>query len=318
MNAIVTNTAPHATPRRGLAERLRRAGGLRRSEWIWGYLFISINLIFFLVFILGPIIQSFIMAFTSWSLLKPPQFVGLGNFRRLIDDDLFRTSLFNTVYFVAGYVPLITVLAFLLAVLLNRPLKGVGFLRAVYFLPSVVLLVSVAMVWHWLLDPQAGVINWLLKALGLPAPMWLAEIRLAMPTLITIAVWRGVGYFAVIYLAGLQTIPGSLYEAAEIDGASGYRQMIHITVPLVSPTSFFVIVTSMIAGWQEFGLPFLMTGGGPANSTLTFLLYLYREAFTSLRLGYASLMAWVLFLVIFAVTLIEWRFVKGGEHVLAQ
>jgi len=240
-------------------ERLRRAGGLRHSEWIWGYLFISINLIFFLVFSIWPIIQSFIMAFMSWSLLKPPQFAGLDNFRRLIDDDLFRTTMFNTVYFVAAHVPLLTILAFLLAVLLNRPLKGVGLLRAAYFLPSVVMLVSAAMVWHWMLDPQTGVINWLLTAVGLPAPLWLAERRLAMPTLIMIAVWQDVGYFAVIYLAGLQTIPASLYEAAEIDGASGYQQMIHITVPLISPTTFFVVVTSLIAGWQTFALPFLMT-----------------------------------------------------------
>lgn len=318
MNTVATESVADTLPAQTLRQRFRRAGGLRRSEWIWGYLFISINLIFFLAFSVGPIIQSFIMAFMSWSLLKPPVFAGLDNFRRLLDDDMFRTVLGNTVYFVAGFVPLITVLAFLLAVLLNRQLRGVGLMRTAYFLPSVVMLVSVAMVWGWMLDPQAGVINWILSSLGLPTPLWLAERRLAMPTLIVIAVWQDVGYFAVIYLAGLQSIPASLYEAAEIDGASGIQQMLHITVPLISPTTFFVVVTSLIAGWQVFALPFLMTDGGPADSTRTFLYYTYQQAFTSLRLGYASLMAWVLFLVIFSVTLIQWRFAKGGENALAQ
>ena len=298
--------------------RPKHFGGLRRAEWLWGYAFISLNLLGFTIFSLGPIIASLGMAFMEWPLLKPPRFVGLANFVRLLDDQLFRTVFLNTWYYVAGFVPLVTVLSFLLAVMLNRQVRGIQILRTAYFLPSITLIVSVAMVWQWMLDPQAGVVTWVLKALRLPVLEFLADRRLAMPTLIVVGVWTEVGYYAVIYLAGLQSIPSSLYEAAEIDGANAWQRLVHITVPLISPTTFFVLVTGMISGWQVFALPYLMTGGGPANSTRTLLQYVYEQAYGSLRMGYAALMAWVLFLIIFGVTLLQWRFSKGGEHVLAQ
>lgn len=298
-----------------LAYRLRHAGGLRRSDWVWGYLFISINFVGFAIFSLGPIVASLVLSFMNWRLLQPPQFTGLDNLAQLLDDGMFLQTLLNTAYFVVGYVPLITVLAFLLAVLLNRPLVGIGLLRGIYFMPSITLLVSVAMVWHWLLDPQAGMINFILGSVGLPGPQWLADPHWAMPTIIVVAVWQDVGYFAVIYLAGLQSVPGSLYEAAEIDGANAWQKLTRITVPLMVPTTFFVLVTSLISGWQAFALPFLMTQGGPANSTYTLLLYIYKQAFTSLHMGYASLMAWALFLIIFVVTLVQWRFVQREENV---
>ncbi len=301
----------------GLVDRLRRAGGLRRSDWLWGYLFISINFLGFAIFSLGPIIASLALSFMGWRLLQPPHFTGLTNLNQLVDDGMFFQTLLNTAYFVVGYVPLVTVLAFLLAVLLNRPLRGIGLLRGVYFMPSITLLVSVAMVWHWLLDPQAGMINFMLHSVGLPSPEWLADAHWAMPTIIVVAVWQDVGYFAVVYLAGLQSVPGNLYEAAEIDGASAWQKLTQITVPLMVPTTFFVLVISLISGWQVFALPFLMTQGGPANSTYTLLLYIYNQAFTSLHMGYASLMAWVLFLIIFLVTLVQWRFAKRGENVFS-
>jgi len=315
VDTMTAQTTAHVAPRAGWQQRFRRAGGLRRSDWIWAYFFLSFNLIGFLAFSLVPIIQSFVMSFMSWSLLTPPKFSGFDNFRRLLDDELFRQVMGNTTYFVVFFVPLITVLAFLLAVLLNRPLRGVTLFRAAYFLPSVTMMVSVAMLWSWLIDPQTGIVNFLLESVGFRPPMWLAEVRTAMPTIILISVWQDVGYFAVIYLAGLQAIPSTLYEAAEIDGANGWQQMMQITVPLITPTTFFVVVTSMITGWQVFSLAFLMTHGGPAYSTTTLLYYVYQQGFTSLRLGYASLMSWVLFLVIFIVTIIQWRVIKGGEYV---
>jgi len=289
---------------------------LRQSDWIWGYAFISLNLLGFLAFSLLPVLASLALSFTDWRLLQGPRFVGLANVGRLFDDPLFWQTLGNSTYFVVGYVPLITVLAFFLAVFLNRQLRGIGLLRGVYFLPSVTLLISVAMVWHWLLDPHAGLINYSLRTLGLPEPEWLASSRWSMPTLILIAVWQDVGYFAVIYLAGLQGIPSVYYEAAEIDGATAWQKLRHITVPLISPTTFFVIVTSVLVGWQVFALPFLMTQGGPANSTNTLLFYIYQQAFTSLRMGYAAVMAWVLFLLIFVVTLIQWRYIGRGDNVV--
>ncbi len=311
--ATTTGVAPMS-----FRQRLRRMGGLRRSDWAWGYAFISINFLGFALFSLGPIIASFVMAFMEWPLLKPARFVGLRNVERLLDDDLFRTTLLNTAYFVAGFVPLVTVLAFLLAVLLNHKLPGRAILRTAYFLPSMTLVVSVAMVWQWILDPHAGVLNWLLRAIHIMPPQWLADRHWAMPTLIIVAVWQDVGYYAIIYLAGLQAIPATYYEAAEIDGANGWQKMVHITVPLVAPTTFFVIVISLIAGWQLFALPLLMTGGGPADATRSLLLYTYQQAFGSLRMGYAALMAWVLFSLIFVVTVIQWRIQKGGEHVLSS
>ena len=225
-----------------------RFGGLRRSDWIWGYLFLSLNLAGFLMFSLGPIVGSFGLLFVEWSLLKPPKFAGMSNFTRLLGDELFLKSFLNTLYFVACFVPLVTVFGFLLAVLLNRPLRGRSVMRAAFFLPSITLTVSVAMVWHWLLDPQGGLLNYMLRSIGLTAPEWLADRYWAMPALIMVSVWQHVGYYAVIYLAGLQSIPGELYEAAEIDGANGWQRMMSITVPLVAPTTFFVVVTSMIAG----------------------------------------------------------------------
>lgn len=301
-----------------LTTRLRRAGGLRRSDWLWGYLFISINFLGFAIFSLGPIIGSLALSFMGWRLLQPPHFTGLTNLNQLVGDGLFFQTLLNTAYFVVGYVPLVTVLAFLLAVLLNRPLRGIGLLRGIYFLPQITLLVSVAMVWHWLLDPQAGMLTYALQALGMTSPQWLADAHWAMPTIILVAVWQDVGYFAVVYLAGLQSVPGNLYEAAEIDGANPWQKLTQITVPLMVPTTFFVLVISLISGWQVFALPFLMTQGGPANSTYTLLLYIYNQAFTSLHMGYASLMAWALFLIIFLVTLVQWRFAKRGENVFSS
>ena len=313
MNVLL---APDSSSRASLRYRVRHAGGLRQSDWIWGYAFISLNLLGFLAFSLLPVLASLALSFTDWRLLQGPRFVGLANVGRLFDDPLFWQTLGNSTYFVVGYVPLITVLAFFLAVFLNRQLRGIGLLRGVYFLPSVTLLISVAMVWHWLLDPHAGLINYSLRTLGLPEPEWLASSRWSMPTLILIAVWQDVGYFAVIYLAGLQGIPSVYYEAAEIDGATAWQKLRHITVPLISPTTFFVIVTSVLVGWQVFALPFLMTQGGPANSTNTLLFYIYQQAFTSLRMGYAAVMAWVLFLLIFVVTLIQWRYIGRGDNVV--
>jgi multiple sugar transport system permease protein len=298
----------------GLARK--KGGSLQHSEWVWGYLFISINLIGFLIFSLGPILASFVMMFMDWPLLKPPRFVAFENFERLFKDKLFVTSLVNTTYYVLVSVPLTTALAFFLAVLLNRPLRGRSFLRAAYFLPSMTLAVSAVMAWQWLLDPQGGVFNYMLRAVGLPTPEWLADRRIAMPTLIMVSVWQNVGYYAVIYLAGLQTVPTELYEAAQIDGASPWQRLLYITVPLVAPTTFFVVVTNMIFSWQIFDLPYLLTGGGPANSTRTLMLHMYGQAFTNLKMGYASLIAWVLFVIIFILTLLHWRFMSKREFVI--
>ena len=298
------------------AGKVKRAGGLRRSEWKWAYLFIALNLIGFLTFSFGPILTSLVMAFMNWSILKPPEFTGLANIERLLDDDQFFLTLGNTAFYVAGSVALVTVFSFLIAVLLNQPIRGRTIFRTVFFLPSVTLIVSVAMIWQWLLNPQGGVLNYLLQLVGVPQPQWLADRQLAMPTLIMISVWQHVGYYSIIYLAGLQGIPREYYEAAEIDGASSLQRMMRITVPLIAQTTFFIVVTSLISSWQVFELPYLLTGGGPANATRTLMMYTYSQAFGSFRMGYASLISWVMFLLIFIVTIIQWMLARRREHMV--
>jgi multiple sugar transport system permease protein len=294
----------------------KSAGGLRRSEWKWGYLFIGLNLLAFLVFSLGPILASLAMSFMNWSILRPPEFVGLANVERLLDDDLFFTTLGNTLFFAVSNVFLVTVFSFIIAVLLNQPIRGRTLFRTAFFLPSITLVVSVAMIWQWILNPQGGLLNYVLQLLRVPQPQWLADRQLAMPTLIAISVWQNLGYYAVVYLAGLQGIPNEYYEAAQIDGATGLQRTLQITVPLIAPTTFFVIVTSLIASWQVFELPYLLTAGGPANATRTLQMYIYSQAFGSFRMGYASLISWVMFLLILIVTIAQWTLARRRDSVV--
>ncbi len=293
-----------------------RPVSFRRSEWKWAYLFIALNLLGFLAFSLGPILFSAAMSFMNWSVLKPPEFVGLANIERLVDDEMFLLTLGNTVVFALGNVIAVTVSAFVIAVLLNQPIRGRAIFRTVFFLPSITLVVSVAMIWQWLINPQGGLVNYLLHLAGLPQPQWLADRQMALPTLIMVSVWQHMGYYAVIYLAGLQGIPNEYYEAAQIDGASNLQRTFYITIPLIAPTTFFVLVTNLIASWQVFELPYLLTGGGPANATRTLQMYVYSQAFGSFRMGYASLMSWVMFLLIFGVTIFQWFIARRREQVV--
>ena len=247
------------------------------------------------------------MMFTDWTIVHKPNFVGLENFRRLLSDSLFRTALANTFYYVALFVPLVTICAFLLANLLDRKLRGIALFRTVYFLPSVCMFVSIAILWQWLYSPTSGLINYFLSRVGIEGPGWLSERRWAMPALVLMDVWRNMGYYSLIYLAGLQGVPQEYYEAAEIDGAGSLSKMLMITIPLVSSTTFFVLVMGFISAFQLFGEPYIMTGGGPGYATTTLVFLIYRNAFEGFKLGYASLQAWVLFGVIFLVTLVQWR-----------
>jgi multiple sugar transport system permease protein len=287
--------------------RLRRIGGLRQQEIVWGFLFILPNVLGFLLFNLGPMVASFGMIFTDWTVIRPPDFVGLENFQKLVRDDLFLTALLNTFYYVAGYIPLVTILAFLLSNLLDRKLRGIAIYRTVFFMPSVCMFVSIAILWQWLYSPTSGLINYFLSLFGIQGPGWLSETRWAMPAIIVMGVWRHVGYYSLIFLAGLQGIPQEYYEAAEIDGAGMWAKMRNVTIPLIFPTTFFVLVIAFIEAFQLFGEPYIMTGGGPGYATTTLVFLIYRNAFEGFKMGYASLQAWVLFAVIFLVTLIQYR-----------
>jgi multiple sugar transport system permease protein len=300
-----------------------------KNSSLQGYLFISPWFIGFILFAAGPILLSFIMSFTRWSMLSSPRWIGITNYVDLIvNDPLVYKSLWNTAYYVAFSVPLGVLLSLILALLLNQGLRGMKVFRTIFFLPSVTNLVAISILWMWILNPEFGLINRLLAFVGIEGPLWLQSETWSKPALILMSLW-GVGGGMIINLAALQGIPGELYEAADIDGVGKWRKTLHITLPLISPALFFNLVMNIIGSFQVFTQAFVMTAsssqgeeGGPNNATLFFVLYLYKKAFQQFKMGYASALAWVLFVIILLFTLIQFvlskRWVyyetaKGGQ-----
>ncbi len=274
--------------------------GARR--WLVLALFLGPSLLGVLLFVAGPIVASLALAFTSWDLLTPPTFAGLRNFDRLSRDLEFWAALRHTVTFLAGYVPLVLVTGLAVAVALNGRVPARGAFRAIFFLPVVTSWVAVALVWKWLLNPQFGLVNAWLAQLGVRGPAWLFDPGWAMPSVIMTSVWKDTGFVMVILLAGLQAIPREYFEAAAIDGASRWQQLRHVTVPLLAPAIFFALTISLINSFQVFDQVYVMTGGGPAGATTVLVERIVKQAFSFSRMGYASAMSWVLFVLIFATT----------------
>lgn len=307
-----------AEPRSAPGRRWFDISSMERREALWFYLLISPWAVGFLVFALGPILASFYLSFTQYDMANPPVWLGLRNYQRMAEDPLIWQALKVTGIWVFGGLPLRLALAFFFALLLNQKLPGSGLFRTIYYLPSVVSGVAVALVWMWLLQPQFGILNYFLGLIGLPGPRWLASPTWALPGLIVMSLWN-TGATMVIFLAGLQGIPLELYEAAEIDGAGRARQFWSLTVPLMTPIILFNLVIGIIGSFQVFTQAFVMTNGGPANATLFYMLYLYRVAFQYSEMGYASAMAWVLFLIILLLTLLifrssgRWVYYEGGS-----
>lgn len=273
---------------------------LRRN--LTGYLFIAPWLIGFLVFTVGPLLASFYFSFTRYDLLSPPVWIGLGNYKTLLTDDpLFWKSLEVTLRYGLVALPLGTAGAVVLAILLNLDVKGISVFRTIFFLPSIVPTVATSMVFLWLLNPQIGLINSLLRNFGIIGPAWLNDARWAPWTLVFMALW-GVGGGMVIYLAGLKDIPTYLYEAAIIDGASPFDRLRTITLPMLTPVIFFNVVMGVIGAFQYFTQAYILTRGGPEESTTFYALYLFNRAWRYLDMGYASAMAWLLFLIVIGVT----------------
>lgn len=292
----------------GVAGRVSwRSRAWRRN--LEGYLFALPWFIGFFGLILGPMLASLAISFTTYDIVNPPRWAGLANFRRLFGDPLFWTSLGNTVYYVGFSVPSSIALAVALAMLLNRPLRGIGIFRTIFYLPSITSSVAVALLWVWLFDPQIGLIDAALRLLGLPAPLWLGSTTWSKPALILMHLWS-IGNSIVLFLAGLQGIPAELYEAAIVDGASPWRSFWAITIPMLSPTLFFVFVISVIGAAQVFTEAFVMTQGGPLNSTYFLVLYLYNSGFTYLRMGYAAAMSWVMFILLLCFTFLQFRLAR--------
>ncbi|MHB0875506.1 MAG: carbohydrate ABC transporter permease [Anaerolineae bacterium] len=276
-----------------------------KANRMWGYIMASPWLVGFVLLTLGPIIASAYFSLTKYSVLQPPEFVGLANYQRMfIEDYRFRTALVNTVYYTVFQVPLSIALSLTVAILLNQGMPGENIFRTIYYMPSVVSGVAVSMLWLWLLDPNLGLVNVVLGWFGLKGPLWLQDPAWSKPALILMSLW-GIGPQMVIFLAGLQGVPQEMYEAAEVDGASWFRKIRNITVPLITPTIFFNLVMGMIGSFQVFTSAYIMTSGGPVNSTLFYVLYLYQNAFRFFEMGYASALAWVLFFIILAFTMVQ-------------
>ncbi|HHY97717.1 MAG TPA: sugar ABC transporter permease [Firmicutes bacterium] len=290
--------------------------GQRARNLANGLLFISPWIIGFLIFTIYPIAASFYYSFTEFNILQPPDWVGLAGYKALVfEDPLFWISIKNTLFMLVFGLPPSLLLALFLAVLLNQNVKGKAFFRTVFYLPSILPAVATAMLWMWIFNPQYGLINVLLKILfGIEGPGWLVDARWSKPAFVVMGLW-GVGGSMVIFLAGLQSIPQQLYEAAEIDGANAWNQFWNITFPMLSPTVFFNLIMGTIGMFQYFTAPYIMTRGvgsnvppgSPLNSTLFYALYLFQNAFAYFKMGYASAMAWILFLLIVLATIFIFR-----------
>ena len=289
-----------------LTNRRRR----RLKQAIEGYLYISPWILGFILFTGGPVVASLVLSLFSWRMIEPPRWIGLGNYTAMFTQDpLFTKSLIVTLNYVVVSVPLQIGFALLLALLVNQKVRLIGVWRTIFYMPSVASGVAVSVLWAWLLNPDYGLINQILGFVGINGPNWLSSEQYALPALIGISLWN-VGGAMVIFLAGLQGISTELLEASELDGAEGLTRFRYVTLPLLSPVTFFNLVLAVIGGVQTFTQAFIMTQGGPLNSTLLYALYLYQNAFAFLKMGYAAALAWFMFVIILGITLLQFRLAR--------
>lgn len=299
-------TAPTAATPTGLRAPGRQQhvgrGKLHKPDRIWGSVFIAPPVIGFALFALAPLLFSFYAAFTHWNGLSAPLFSGFTNFERMIADDQFWQSLGNTVFLMLG-IPIGLTISLLLALALNRPIPARPAFRVIYYLPGVSSVAAISILWQWALNGDFGFINQLLAMVGVEGPNWLNEKAWVKPALIIMGVWKGIGFSTLLYLAALQAVPRNLLEAAELDGAGIWGRFRHVTLPMLQPVTFFLVVTGIIGGAQMFAEINIMTPtGGPEFGSATIVWYIWREGFQNLQLGYATAMSLVLGLMIFAVT----------------
>lgn len=286
------------------------ASPLHREKW-YGYMFITPMVAGFLAFILVPIIAAFGMSFTDYSLLGSSTFLGFDNYIKAFSDDpVFWTTVGNTLYFSAGLIPLNLMLALALALLLNRRLRGIGLFRTAIFTPVVTSIVVWSIVWKYIFATEGGMVNQLLKLFDVKGPAWFYDMDLVMPIVIVVSVLKNVGLNMVIFLAALQDVPPMYHEAATIDGASRWKIFTNITFPMISPAVFLALILTLIGSLKVFGQVYVMTGGGPGTSTYVLVFYIYQQAFTLFKFGYASAIAFILFFIILVITLLQWNIRK--------
>jgi multiple sugar transport system permease protein len=284
-----------------------------RKQWS-AYLFLAPVLLLFSVFTVFSVGYAFYLSFHEWNILEPEKpYVGLENYSRLIDDDRFHQAVVNTLYYVAGSVPLTMGIGLLVALLLNTKIRARGVFRAMFYLPVLTPLVIASIIWKWVYNGDYGLLNYYLIQLNLidEPLLWLSDKNLAMPAVIITSVWKGVGFAMVVYLAGLQSIPEDYYDAAKIDGATGWRRLKDITIPLLSPTTLFLLIVSVLGSFQVFTQIFIMTNGGPLGRTRTVVWYIYTTAFRDFNMGYAAAMAFALFAMMLAFTALQFRLLRN-------
>lgn len=289
--------------------RRRKKSKMARREAIEGILYLSPWIIGFIVFVAGPLLASMYLSFTKYNVLRPPQWIGIKNYIDAFTiDPLFLPSIWRTFYFALLSVPLGMVLSLLVALLLNQQLKGTAGWRTLFFLPTLTPLVAAALLWRWMLNPDVGLINYLLSLVGIPGPPWLASTKWAVPSLALVGLWASVGGARmIIFLAGLQDVPQELMDAADIDGAGSWKKFWHVTLPMITPTIFFNLVLGIIFALRTFEIAFVATAGGPARATWFISLHIYQNAFVSFDMGYASALAWLFFMILFVLTIAQFK-----------
>lgn len=298
MNAQVTSLPKSPTR--------RRASSAQRREAIEGLLCIAPWLIGFLLFTAGPMVASVWLSLTDYEILRPISFIGLHNFTKATQDPLFTKSLWNTAIYTALYVPLHLITALLAALLLNVKVRGIKTYRVIFYIPSIMPAVATAFLWMWIFNPNYGLANALLDLVGLPPQKWLFDETLAKPSFVLMALW-GLGSAMIVFLAGLQGVDPVLYEAADIDGANAWIKFWRITLPMLTPVLFFNLIIGIIGSFQVFTTAYIATNGGPNNATLFYVLYIYNQGWKFAKMGYASALAWVLFVIVLLLTLVQFK-----------
>lgn len=284
---------------------------MKKKEALSAWIFLLPSLVGFVIFVFGATIISLLISFLDWDMLTPAKFVGLGNYLKLLKSDSFYLVLRNTAFFVIGTVPTRVIFSLLLALALVKNIPGRTFFRSAIFLPVAASTVAVAMIWRWIFNADFGLLNDFLYRIGIShLPQWLIHPNWALVALIIFSVWKDVGFSTILFMAGLEGIPQELYEAGDIDGASSWTKFWNITLPLLSPTTFFVVVINVISSFQVFDQAYVLTGGGPGNATTTIVYYVYNYAFQRFKMGYASSAAWILFAIIFVITIIQFKHQK--------
>jgi multiple sugar transport system permease protein len=299
--------APGASLTRPTSLRTQRLSPQARREALWGILCASPAIVGFLLWQFGPMVASLLIGFTDWKIIGTPQWIGLDNFARMFGEDrLFLQSLRVTAVYALGSVPLRIVFAFGLAILLNQSVRGLPIFRTIFYVPSIVPVIASSILWIWLFNPDFGLFNAILRPLGFPKIQWIYATGTVIPSLILMSLWN-VGGMMIIFLAGLQGVPRHLYEAVEVDGGNAWHRLWYVTVPMMTPIIFFNLILSIIEALQTFTQAYIMTAGGPNNASLLYVLYLYRKAFQQTDMGYASALAWILFMIIIALSVVVFR-----------